>query len=179
MMETISTPGAISKVTSQLTAPWTSFVTFPLSTLRALIFVVDWIVSNGSRHSNRIVIRMVRVKEIHSQTTLSNETGSMPVRGAPRSHRHPRHFARGRSSSSSSRLRSSFGIEVEAAPAHSLAFFSLAAKKEFVDFHRPDSLNCKFDPSDRNRSSETIRPAHCTAPPESHYENLRAVPRSQ
>ena len=40
MMETISTPGAISKVTSQLTAPSTTFVTFPFSTLRALIFMV-------------------------------------------------------------------------------------------------------------------------------------------
>src|SRR5215469_399497 len=39
MMETISTPGAISRITSELTAPWTSLVTFPFSTLRALIFI--------------------------------------------------------------------------------------------------------------------------------------------
>src|SRR5262249_28831366 len=52
MMETISTPGAISKVTSQLTAPSTSFVTFPFSTLRALIFMAGRIVPNRSRHRN-------------------------------------------------------------------------------------------------------------------------------
>jgi hypothetical protein len=39
MMETISTPGEISRVTSQLTAPSTSFVTFPFNTFRALIFI--------------------------------------------------------------------------------------------------------------------------------------------
>jgi len=39
MMETISTLGAISKVTSQLTTPSTTLVTFPFSTLRALIFI--------------------------------------------------------------------------------------------------------------------------------------------
>jgi hypothetical protein len=37
MMDTISTPGAISKLTSQLTAPSVTLVTFPFSTLRALI----------------------------------------------------------------------------------------------------------------------------------------------
>src|SRR5215831_6823777 len=74
MMETISTPGAISKVTSELTAPSTTFVTFPFSTLRALIFMASRIVPNGSRYSNRIAIRMGRVKEVHSQTTLQNET---------------------------------------------------------------------------------------------------------
>ena len=58
MMETISTPGAISRVTSQLTAPSTSLVTFPFSMLRALICMVGRIVSNGSRHSNRIAIEM-------------------------------------------------------------------------------------------------------------------------
>jgi len=100
MMETISTPAAISKVTSELTAPSTSFVTFPFNTLRALIFMVGRIVSDGSRHSNRIAIRMVRAEEVHSHTTLPNETGSVPVRGAPRSHRRPRHSARRRSSSS-------------------------------------------------------------------------------
>ena len=74
MMETISTPGAISKVTSQLTAPWTSFVTFPLSTLRALIFVVDWIVSNGSRHSNRIAIEIEPSHHCrHLRTVLLSE----------------------------------------------------------------------------------------------------------
>ena len=58
MMETISTPGAISRVTSQLTAPSTTFATFPFSTLRALIFILRRIVSSGSRHSNRIAIEI-------------------------------------------------------------------------------------------------------------------------
>jgi hypothetical protein len=52
MMETISTPGAISRLTSQLTAPSTSLVTFPFRMLRALICIVGRIVSNGSRRSN-------------------------------------------------------------------------------------------------------------------------------
>jgi hypothetical protein len=39
MMETTFTPGAISKVTSEFTAPYTSSVTFPFSTLRALILM--------------------------------------------------------------------------------------------------------------------------------------------
>src|SRR5215831_10763682 len=58
MMETISTPGAISRVTSQLTAPSTTLATFPFSTLRALIFTVGRIVSNGPWHSNRIAIEI-------------------------------------------------------------------------------------------------------------------------
>ena len=73
---------------------------FPFSTLQALIFMVGRIVPNGSGHSNRIAIHMVRAKEVHSHTTLPNETGSVPVRGAHRSHRRPRHSARRRSSSS-------------------------------------------------------------------------------
>jgi hypothetical protein len=58
MMETISTPGAISRVTSQLTAPSTTLVTLPFSTFRALIFIVGRILSNGSRRSNRIAIEI-------------------------------------------------------------------------------------------------------------------------
>ena len=54
IIETISTPGAISTLTSQLTAPSTSLVTFPFNMLRALIFIMGRIVSNGSRRSNRI-----------------------------------------------------------------------------------------------------------------------------
>jgi hypothetical protein len=40
MMEIISTPGAISRVTSQLTSPSMSLVTFPFRTLRALIRIL-------------------------------------------------------------------------------------------------------------------------------------------
>jgi hypothetical protein len=58
MMETISTPGTISRVTSQLTAPSTSLVTFPLSILRALICMVVRIVSKGSPSSNRIAVSL-------------------------------------------------------------------------------------------------------------------------
>ena len=58
MIEIISTPGAISRVISQLTAPSTSLVTFPFSILRALICMVGRIVSNGSLHSNRIGIEI-------------------------------------------------------------------------------------------------------------------------
>jgi len=47
LMETISTPGAISRVTSQLTAPSTILVTFRFSKLRTLICMVGEIVSNG------------------------------------------------------------------------------------------------------------------------------------
>jgi hypothetical protein len=57
MMETISTPGAISKVISQFTAPSTTLTTFPCSMLRALIFIVGRIVSNGQWHGNGIAIR--------------------------------------------------------------------------------------------------------------------------
>ena len=39
MIDTISTPGAISSVTSQLTAPSTTRVTRPFRTLRALILI--------------------------------------------------------------------------------------------------------------------------------------------
>jgi hypothetical protein len=64
MMEMISTPGAISTVTSQLTAPSTTLVTLPLSTFRALIFIVGRILSNGSWRSNRIAIEISQNSQI-------------------------------------------------------------------------------------------------------------------
>ena len=41
MMETTSTPGATSRVTSQLTAPWTILINLPLRMFRALIFMTQ------------------------------------------------------------------------------------------------------------------------------------------
>ena len=74
MMETISTPGAISRVTSQLTAPSTTLATFPFSTLRALICMAVRIVSNGSRHSNRIAIEIEPSHHCrHLRTVLLSE----------------------------------------------------------------------------------------------------------
>jgi hypothetical protein len=67
MMEIISTPGAISRVTSQLTAPSTILVTFPFSTLRALIFIVAGFFQTSRRIANRIAIEIQRRTKIISR----------------------------------------------------------------------------------------------------------------
>ena len=41
IMETSSTPGATSRVTSEFTAHWTIFITLPLRIFRALIFIIQ------------------------------------------------------------------------------------------------------------------------------------------
>src|SRR5215469_12466974 len=63
MMETISTPGLISRVTSQLTAPSTTLVTLPFSTFRALIFIVAGLFQTSRRIANRIRIRLARWRD--------------------------------------------------------------------------------------------------------------------
>ena len=134
MMETISTPAAISKVTSELTAPSTSFVTFPFNTLRALIFMgaglfqtvrgiaiglrFGWL---GPKRSILTLLSRTRQATCRSEGHLVLTA----VRAIPPGDGPVLQFAA---------CAVPAGIEVEAAPARSPAFFSLAcqSRKEVV-----------------------------------------------
>ena len=70
MMETISTPGAISRVTSQLTAPST-FGHFSFQYVAVAALHGGSIVLNGSRHSNRIAIDVIAPPPVRTRRPLS------------------------------------------------------------------------------------------------------------